>query len=66
MSRSAKAGFMFGKWWRANLMPLGCTVCYCAMTFENENETVVTVGRLLGVVSARNILWGVIWGKIKK
>jgi hypothetical protein len=30
------------------------------MTFENENETVVTVGRLLGVVSARNILWGVV------
>jgi hypothetical protein len=30
------------------------------MTFENENETVVTIGRLLGVVSARNILWGVI------
>jgi hypothetical protein len=30
------------------------------MTFENENETVVTVGRLLGVVSDRDILWGVI------
>ena len=27
---------------------------------DHENETVVTVGRLLGVVSARNILWGVI------
>ena len=31
-----------------------------AVPYENENETVVTVGRLLGVVSARNILWGVI------